>query len=51
MMMKIHLLILDHYRPDERTAYRKKYVEDWRKPFRNIKIAKYYDANESDLII
>ena len=33
--------VLKYYRPAELTAFAKKYVEDWRKPFMSVKGVKY----------
>ena len=34
-------LVLQRYRPGEVAAYNKKYIEDWRDAFRNVKSVKY----------
>lgn len=36
-----YMKVLKQYRPDELTAFRKKYVEDWRDPFQNVVSVKY----------
>lgn len=51
MMLKMYMLVLDHYRPGERPAFQRKYVADWQQAFRNIKSVKYEDKGDSTLII
>jgi hypothetical protein len=48
--LKTYMNILGHYRPAEIPAFRKKYAEDWRVSFRNIKSVRYKPVNESTTI-
>lgn len=44
--LRTYMNILRHYRPGEIPAFRKKYTEDWRTAFRNVKSVTYKPASE-----
>lgn len=39
--LRTYMIILKHYRPDEWPALRRKFDEDWKKPFSTIKSVRY----------
>jgi hypothetical protein len=48
--LRTYMRILEYYRPMEVPALRKKYSEDWRRAFRNVKTVKYTAVGDSVIL-
>jgi len=49
-IIRIYMKVLEHYRPGEIGAFRRKYVEDWRQAFRSIKSVNYVASEGTQVI-
>lgn len=49
-MIHIYRTILNHYRPEEMSAFKRKYTEDWRGPFFDVKRVRY-SRGENSIVI
>ena len=40
-VLRTYIAVLEHYRPDELAAFKRRYFENWRTAFRNVKSVRY----------
>jgi hypothetical protein len=50
-MLKIYLVVLGHYRPEEKRNFSRKYAEEWMHEFKGIRGVEYKDEDGSTTII